>query len=258
MGSTFTAIADDATAVFYNPGGIQALGFQYYIENSDYKNYTLDRADNYILQWKNLLVADWHNRDKQGREIDVFAYSLGQGGNTGWGFTYKRVVSNYGTDGYTVDFGMLMNIAETTKIGFVAQDLFKENVDVRTTLRGGLSTRMMGNKMLLAVDEEFYRSPQPIFIMHYGIEYEFSTEMDVRAGWNDGNFTGGISLLFDFGTLEYAVATSADLNQESVHSIAINIGRKRNVPEAAVRNDRSYKPREAEIRRLQRGYQRSY
>ena len=230
MGSTFTAIADDATSAFYNPAGIPTNGFQYYVENSDYKNQTLLRADNYFLQWQNLIYADWHHRDKLGNEIDVNSISFGQNGATGWGFTYKRIVSNVDSNGYTVDFGLLMDLGQTMKFGFLAQDLFKENVDVRTTLRGGLSMRLLENKLLCAVDEEFYRGPDPKFIMHYGAEYTLTKEMDVRAGWLDGDFTGGISLLFDFGTLEYAVSTGVDLDQETRHSIAINLGRKRDIP----------------------------
>ncbi|MFA5928708.1 MAG: hypothetical protein WC838_05380, partial [Candidatus Margulisiibacteriota bacterium] len=153
MGGAFTGVADDATAAFYNPGGIKSIDFQYYVENSDYKNYTLDRADNYLLQYKNWVMTDWHNRDKNGRQVDVFAYSFGQEGPSGWGFTYKRVLSNFGTDGYTVDFGTLMNLGQTMKFGFLAQDLFKDNVDIRTALRAGLSMRLLDNKLLLAVDE---------------------------------------------------------------------------------------------------------
>jgi len=258
MGSAFTGVADDATAAFYNPAGITYHDFQYYMENSDYKNQSLERADNYLFQWRNLIVSDWHYRNQAGQEVDVFAYSFGQRQQTGWGFTYKRVFSNFGTDGYTVDFGVLTELGPAMQLGFLAQDLFKDAVEVRTTLRGGFSMRLLSNKLLLAVDEEFYRSPDPTFVMHYGAEYTLTPEMDVRLGWDDGDFTGGISLLLEFGSLDYAIATGADLDQQSVHRVAVCIGRKRNIPALPRPNDRSYRPREAELRRLQRRYQKRY
>lgn len=230
MGGAFTGVADDTSSGFYNPAGISGSGFQYYLENSDYKNQLLARSDNSFLQWQSLIYSDWHHRDKAGNLVDVSAISYGQQGASSWGFTYKRVASNLDSNGYSVDFGLLMDLGQTIKFGFLAQDLFKENVSVRTALRGGLSFRVLGNKLLCAVDEEFYRGPEPKFIMHYGAEYNLTEALDVRTGWADGNFTGGISLLFDFGTLEYAIATGVDLDREAKHSIAVNFGRKREIP----------------------------
>lgn len=255
MGSAFTAIADDASAGYFNPAGIPKDGFQYYIESTDYQNQALAIANNYIFQWQNVIYSDWHHRDKAGNDLQVNAISYGQSGPSGWGFSYKRIISNLQADGYTIDFGILMSLGQELKWGFLAQDLFKDNVEVRTTLRSGLSMRLLENRLLCAIDEEFYRGPDPQFLMHYGAEYNLTEAMDIRAGWSAGNFTGGISLVLDFGTLEYAIATNSDLNQSSQHSIAICFGRKRSAhpPPPKQGQNRQYFQ---QLRQLPNRYQR--
>jgi hypothetical protein len=246
-------------AVFYNPGGIQQTGLQFYLENNDYQSSSWERAESYLVQWKNVIVADWQLQNKTDQNVAVSAYCVGDKAENGWGITYKRVVSNFGDNGYTLDFGLLIDLGNTLKLGLLAQDFFKEKVDVRTTLRSGLSFWLLNNQLLLAVDNEFYRSPEAHFIMHYGLEYALTKDLDVRAGWDDGDLTGGISLFFGLGSLEYGITTSEDLDTESCHRIALNFGRRKKIPPLPRQQvDRSYKPREAEIRRLQQRYQKNY
>ncbi|MCX5750318.1 MAG: hypothetical protein NT099_01400, partial [Candidatus Saganbacteria bacterium] len=129
MGGAFTAVADDPTAVFYNPAGLVStsrfrLERGYLDSNSQvYKN-----NDYTIFTYGAFAVSTWLRTTLTGESAAVSAVSYGRDGGNGiwWGFSYKNLTGNLPnskTTGSSFDLGLLGTFPNNLSWGILFQDL---------------------------------------------------------------------------------------------------------------------------------------
>src|SRR3989338_2551635 len=114
MGSAFTAVADDGTALFYNPAGLGGLGVGYEMGDLDL-NSPLAASNRYnAISLGSVGYATW-TRASTNESAEVTSYGFGRFGGRGisWGVAYKTINASLTSGrsiGFSSDFGMLIRL----------------------------------------------------------------------------------------------------------------------------------------------------
>lgn len=207
MGGAFTAVANDASAVFYNPAGLAEVGLGYTYGSLDSQQ-TNNEFNYSLLKLGFLGYSEGKVTSPAGDEIAFSALGFGNRlGWISWGTNYKALdwtLSGVKDNGWTADFGLLMRITPQLKIGVVAQDVLTTKSRLApASLRLGVGFKPFDGQVLLAADAEIYRS-QPNY-GHLGLEANIVKGLAVRAGIDRGTPTAGASLDFLAFSMDYAV-----------------------------------------------------
>jgi outer membrane protein OmpA-like peptidoglycan-associated protein len=230
MGGAFVAVADDATAGYWNPAGITrvtdlSLGFM------ATGGYSYGREHLYAGAAKSLgglsVAANWIHMGWEGfeRRVDgtetspetfdlsgnAILLSVGRrAGLIALGATGKILTHEIGDESETgggVDAGALVQLGPLGALGITFQDLYSHigSTDVPINFRGGLSANPFGG-LTLAADIERTEDEKDWF-WHIGGEMWFEShpgyQVGVRAGGDnigrgsgDPNVSAGLSLRF--------------------------------------------------------------
>lgn len=218
MGGAYTAVADDAASVFWNPAGlVNVRGSEFQLSHVSWPaDIKLTSA---ILAFKPrqipgsfaisvrsmwldpMLVRTAYQPEGTGQTFDA--------GSTSFGFTYSRFFTDKFSSGLTLnylhmglaetavnsasaDFGILYRIGvRGLKLGMVIQNLGgKVNFDDReaklpTTFKVGASFNALnlGNQQLLA-SAEFQHPADAAERANLGVEYNLNNMFYGRAGYN--------------------------------------------------------------------------
>jgi len=152
MGNTFSAIANDATAIFWNPAGISQMQ-RYEFQDSYASLYQLEGVSQnhlaFVLPFtKNFAVGlDWMNLGISDEELGfsrnnfTLAYSHNFWEKIAFGVNFKYITSNTELDritldkasGYGVDFGGLFTLIKNRlNIGIIWQDVTGTSIQHET------------------------------------------------------------------------------------------------------------------------------
>jgi hypothetical protein len=218
MGAAYTAVADDAASVFWNPAGlVNVRGSEFQLSHvawpADIKLTSAILAfkprqipGSFALSVRSLwldpmLVRTAYQPEGNGQTFDA--------GSTSFGFTYSRFFTDKFSSGFTLnylhmglaetavnsasmDFGILYRIGvRGLKLGMVMQSLGgKVNFDAReaklpTTFKVGASFNALnlGNQQLLA-SAEFQHPADAAERANFGVEYNLNNMFYGRAGYN--------------------------------------------------------------------------
>ena len=219
MGGAYTAVADDASAVYWNPAGVARL-----TDNVLSFNHVAWPAEVSLTQAAYAWQFDWLPgtmafsarslyMDEQPVRTVLDAEGLSgeffDAGSVAFGLTYSRsltdkfsagVTANFVREGladysataYTFDFGTLYNTGfRSLKIGMTIANIGSEmkflerSVSVPTTFRVGMSMNMYRDDThsLLATGE-FSHPPDNQERGNFGAEYSFRDFFHVRGGYN--------------------------------------------------------------------------
>lgn len=215
MGGAFTAVANDASAIFYNPAGLAEVGLDYTYGNLDSQQVKNEFGYS-ALKLGFLGYAEGKVTDlASGDEISFSALGFGnRSGWLSWGSNFKNLewtLSGVTDNGWTADIGVLMRITPQLKVGVVAQDILttKSRI-VPASLRVGLGFKPFDGQLLLAADAELYRS-LPAY-GHFGVEANVVKGFALRAGIDRGVPTAGASLDLAAFSLDYGLLFPPDGN----------------------------------------------
>lgn len=236
MGGSFTAVADDASAVYWNPAGVSRLsGSVVSINhtvlpteiNMTHAAYIFNvgfMPGMFAVQAKSLYMSDMerttvYHPDGDGTYFDA--------GDTSFGLTYSRSLTDKFSAGLTAslvhsglddlsdntmsfDFGTLYDTGfKSLRIGFSIQNIGGEltyidtnrAAKVPTVFRVGASANVVesgNNRVLLA--GEFSHPPDNSERINLGTEYSFKDFFFARGGYNIGydseTFAGGLGVKF--------------------------------------------------------------
>lgn len=231
MGSAFTSVADDANAVFWNPGGLvnvvtSEVALNHVEWPADIKLTSAVLAFNprsipgtlaisaRSLWLDPMLVRTGYEPDGNGQDFDA--------GSTAFGFSYARFFTDKFSSGITVnyvheglaessvnsmalDFGVLYRIgAKDLQLGMVIQNLggkmkFDElEAKMPTTFKVGASfVPMRSDNHKLIASTEFQHPSDNKERANFGAEYAMNDMFFVRAGYNAGYDAEGLA--FGFG-----------------------------------------------------------
>lgn len=207
MGGAFAAVANDASAVFYNPAGLAEPGVGYTIGNLDSQQV----KNEYGFTALKLGFLGYVEGKAVAKNGDQLAFSaIGFGNRSGWlswGTNYKAQdwqIGGVTGNGWTGDIGFLARIMPQLRLAVVGQDILttKERV-VPASLRGGAALKLFDGKVLLAADAEIYRS-QPNW-GHLGLEMTLAKGFAVRGGLDRTTPTAGLTLDMAAFSFDYAL-----------------------------------------------------
>jgi hypothetical protein len=200
MGGAFSSIADDATALYWNPAGLAWIGHQEIgFSHADlFGSGIKDNVASFVLplSWRQSLGADWYH---SGFEDDELAYGENRfdlsyarriGSVFALGVTGKLLTRGTDLDGSTVrqgrgtglDVGLLALPLERLHVGLVAQDL----LGTRLKYSGGTSTVVYPRNLRFAAS---YALPSSSVLaldvddrVHLGGETWLRDQLALRAG----------------------------------------------------------------------------
>lgn len=247
MGSAFTGVADDATAVFWNPGGlVNVLGNEVSLNHvswaADTKLSTAVLAFNprsipgtFALSVRSFwmdpqLVRDAYNPEGTGETFDS--------GSTTFGLSYARFFTDKFSAGFTLnylhmglaetavntgsfDFGIMYRIGiKDLKLGMTIQNLggtftFDERESkLPVTFKVGASFNAWKNdNQNLAVAAEFQHPSDNLERANVGLEYGLNQTFFARTGYHINYDTDGWA--FGFGA---ALATGENTKLQADYS----------------------------------------
>ena len=215
MGGAFTAVANDPSAVFYNPAGIAQQNVGYLKGYDDISQQGSENYEHTFFVTNAFGFGFWQKKGLAGEQNEVFAYSFGRRGSQGmnYGVTFKNVVSRgvstSETIGYSYDIGMIGQFSPRMRWGVLFQDLI-ENMQIPASVRAGIVYKLFPT-FLFATDLEFRNltaSNGPNIYAHLGAENTVTRGLKLRAGYYRNRWTGGISTSIEPLTLEYALITA--------------------------------------------------
>ena len=252
MGGAFTAIADDATATYWNPAGLGRLrGPQL---AGMYTVLSLDRVHNFIgyvqplgivgvvgISWVDFGVSKIEGRDSSGNPTEdfgdsemAFGVSYGKGfadvvyiGGT-FRYLFHTLADNKGS-GRCFDVGVLLKLSNISfgmavrNIGGVVRwdtDSDREE-ELPKDVRLGIAVDLGRIPLNFAVEVEKVGEQDVRY--RGGIEYDLVKMLRIRAGYDDSNVVGGGSLRIPLGALVFQIdyAFLPDILEGVTHQISL-------------------------------------
>ncbi len=262
MGNAFSGLADDVSAVYWNPAGLyylrgneftstrssrsvfdldtttQTLSFALPLENSTFGfNLVYSTLGNAIVTGTDSTTGRLVPTDVI--DSDEFAFSLSYA--VPWrmrdglsaGATIKSVkqkVAGYSASGIGFDIGFMQKFNENRRVGLVFQNV--ADMDIGTdvvpfNIRLGASDRFMDEKLLLSAQFDTDYLDDTLFSI--GAEYTLAQNFTARLGSNDGEFSAGVGLNYDSFQVDYAFNNddeSGNLSKISVSYLTPSSRRK--------------------------------
>jgi len=240
MGGAFTAIADDATAAYWNPAGLAK------IENIEATfmyaaNMAVDRQLNYFayahwlgvgglgVSWLNAGMMDMPHRDGSGTSLGtddyadnaiMFSYGM-EVGSIMLGGTAKILHQNVmGTTetGFGVDVGGLFNVTDNVSAGLMIRDVGSQygEVDVPLDWRFGSAVKALDGALCVGLDVAKVQNIEN-FDIHLGAEYGMEVHPGYHAFFRSGiqsaedkAFTAGLGIRVPYIQFDYSFVTEKD------------------------------------------------
>ena len=241
MGGAFTAIADDATAAYWNPAGLTK------IENIEATfmyaaNMSVDRQLNYFaytqwlgvggigVSWLNAGMMDMPRRDGSGSFIDYEDYAdnaimLSYGMEVGTvmvGATAKvlhqNVMDQTTETGFGLDVGGLFNLTDNVSAGLMIRDVGSNynGQTVPVDWRFGTAVKALDGGLCFGLDVVKVQDIDN-FDIHLGAEYG----MEVHPGYHtffrggvqsveDKAFTAGLGIRVPYIQFDYSFVSEKD------------------------------------------------
>jgi len=216
MGGAFTAIADDGSAVFYNPAGLAepGLAYSYGDPDSDEKNII---GTFQLLKLGYLGYGSWDLKNQAGDEISETALAFGnRSGWMNWGLNYKSLswtVGGVKGDGWSNDFGFLVRVTPHIKVGLLAQDVLTSKSFIASSSgRLGIAIQPFDGKFKMASDLEFSNARS---YGHVGLEATIVKGVSLRGGLDRSEPTLGFAFDLPFFSFNYAALFSG--NGQTTH-----------------------------------------
>lgn len=251
MGGAYTAVADDATAGYWNPAGLTGIE-RFNLSSMIAANMSYDRQYNYValgynfgragwgaFSWVNGGINDISKTDGEFHPLGTFnadehgfLFSYGNKMNKlNVGMTFKvgyQKIDTYSKTGVGFDVGLKYLLTDNVHLGVTARDLGtkigRDEVPANFNL-GIAAFAFEGFTFAADVQKIQHRSNA---IVHLGSEYdyEFATNYfgAVRAGVNDGKFTVGAGLtVMGKYSLDYAYVTEAENFLGENHRVSLTL-----------------------------------
>lgn len=240
MGGAFSAIANDANAIFWNPAGIVTLQRQEIstmysdlygigLANS-YLGYVLPVSDNHALavDWMHIGQED----DGLGFRQDNFnlAYSLRLPWNISVGTKAKMLDMDISLDGtswgksrgYGFDIGFMMRPTENLRIALIGQDIGGTSVtydnDITEEIMpqkfrfGAAYSPMEGLLLAADVDDRIHVGAEYWLMGILALRGGVQKNLKIINGYDPTIISGGFSARYRFLQFDYAIENHPDLD----------------------------------------------
>ncbi|MDD5492473.1 MAG: conjugal transfer protein TraF [bacterium] len=245
MGKSFTALANDASCIYWNPAGLTQLDKDEIITMySDLYNMGLISYQGICFAHPGIgggTIGFGYTRLATSAKVDfldfqentfIFSYAMSPLRYTSVGVNLKYYLADFETSGTGagIDAGILFNYDNIVSIGISAQDINEPKVQFQSgaadkvpmNLKAGLAISPIQD-LVLALDMDNVSENSKF---HVGAEYWLSRYFAVRAGGINqyqGNWTysGGIGIAYKAIKLDYAYQRHFDL--EDTHFVSLGV-----------------------------------
>lgn len=268
MGGAHSAVADDASAVYWNPAGLAQINrkdivtlYSSLFEDTNfgffgYAQPTVDMGT-FGLGVVSLRSGDFEKRDEIGQVQGSFSsadtavllsYGAPLSDRLALGGTIKGIrqeIDTYSGSGLGLDAGALYQWKPRIQFGLTARNIVSPKITLDSTaekypfdIRGGVKFSGLKN-ILLALDlnKTTGRSVKP----HFGAEWTAAQLLIIRAGLDETQMTAGLGFKINDWTLDYAfgyhdaAADFEDLDASHRFGFHVNFGRKASEQAASLR-----------------------
>lgn len=259
MGGAFTAVADNADSVYWNPAGLsqlqkgEATTMQTRL-STDADHYYISVAfpnngwGNFGVSWVQMGLGDItrtassveaHNEVvKLGSfSYTTSAYLLAYGreffNNLSLGVTGKYLTASMldiaggQASGYGLDLGALFKPNASLSLGLKVEDVVSELSWTTGTkekppmrVKGGVALRFDGLILASEVRQIIRRGYSPT--LSAGFDWNFFDGVSLRAGYNEEGFTAGAGFRVDSVSVDYAYVTLSSLSRDNTHRISLS------------------------------------
>jgi len=235
MGGGFTSLADDASAIFYNPAGLPNLEYQEVsfmhmalFEGTiyDYASwaYPVPALGGFGLAYMRIGTGDIVKRSgfvEMGRfdySHSQFLISYGHQLHDGFDLGVSLKIVNQTLDDYSdygigLDLGMLAHIYSDLSAGVIVRDMIPASLELDTSsehtpvsVAGGLALKQMklSSRMDLTASFELEKIENRTTKVHTGAEVIFDKTYALRAGYDRDNFSFGAGVAYGCLKVDYA------------------------------------------------------
>ncbi|MCK5243299.1 PorV/PorQ family protein [bacterium] len=261
LGSAYTGVAEDASAVYWNPGGLGFLGqievASLYVplyESTDYGFFSLvypiqnfgvlglgfmalntvdipktDEFDNALGSFSDLQMQllfsyanVWWKNIAAGVNLKLHYHRLDS--FTGIGFGADLGIF-YLADKFVpgLSLGLMATNAWRPQITLVSEpDVYPINFRLGSAYRLGLD-KPGNHKLLLSVEVD--KSEYTDFKLHAGLEYQIYQIGSLRGGWDQDHAVLGVGLTYLDGRLDYALSLQSDLGHLHLFTVGWRFGK---------------------------------
>lgn len=256
LGRAYTAIANDASAPYWNPAG---LGM---VRNKEvmamYSLLSMERRHHYLaialptrsfgafgVSWINLDVGELEGRDWMGRITDSFsnaqnayflswAIPLSESIHVGCTAKYiTHTLENFQSLGYGVDAGVFIQMTEFISIGAVVKDIStrvkwntsgKKEERYPMTTRLGAAFRPVDLPITIGLDVE--RIANRKASLHGGVEFALISGLGLRVGFDSGLLSAGGFISMPLGGTHFQTDYSFGqdpIDETYVHRVSVSL-----------------------------------
>ncbi len=268
MGGGFASIADDASAVFYNPAGLPLLEYQEFtamhmslFEGSMYNFaswvYPHPVFGGFGVAYMRLGTDDIIGRSgfSETGSFDYsysqFLVSYGRELYHGWsvGASLKAVnqsLGEYSDYGVGMDLSVLGRLHEYVTVGFSARDLLEAEIKLRSVAErvprafvGGVALRSypVTDEIRLTSSFELEKITNRSVRVHVGGEVVVDDAYAVRLGYDRDNLTFGVGYAFSRLRLDYTYKFVDYIDDSHRISLSVLIGSSVSQRQAIVRQE---------------------
>lgn len=227
-GNAYTAWAEGAAGLFYNPAGLSFPGREIGYENLDLSNQFSRSHSQFYTKLSPFGLSFWQNKQST---IESKGTILGYGNQgqagIGWGLNLKFLESKSKTNVesiFAVDFGTQFRINNQLRLGLMLKDMYTSDSDLKTSYRVGLAYRPF--KRLRLVSDLAYQKltgNKDDFAVFGGLDVDLSKSLAMQAGWFDQNPSLGLTLKNNVFQLQYALVIPKE-DEEQRQSFGIRFG----------------------------------
>lgn len=275
MGGAFTAVADDSTALYWNPAGLSQMKrheamfmyadkydlttgpsfteqfFTYSSPTTNYGtfgfHYSKEGSDSILAEKRMGLSYGKRVGSKFSLGMNLNSLTLSPAINSSQRSSADPSMTEQNSLG--IDLGFLLNITDDAKIGLSVKNLgasfgvVTENT-LDTIVKFGAAVRT-SEKLLMAMDANFKENTDENkdneFQLSGGMEYNFTPQVAFRAGFNKGDLTAGCGFRAKDWNLDYAFLNHDIGNTHRVSfSMRFGAGENEEDPDSSHGDDLDY------------------